>query len=378
MPTIELYHGSPKFVKNLKPHAHFLANNKPVVFASPLREIALASLQPWNDSVFEQGIVGEDPPYMIELQPNAFSDIYGGKGGYLYTLAPETFYHTKRLTRFELISDVSPKILNVEIIEDALDALKNSNMQMIFFQESEAFRMNHYRSNPYPNFVDCDEALTALLAEFVDDINFQKMRTLEMVDSLKKNPRNYTYSLDELQAIEKLVQNTHNLEQLESVLQAAGKGMLIKPIKFLTRNVEILRNVRFRHYTTEMGSISIEEEGFRGRATPSKQTLTRVIEDFSILDNGYIFAYEDSVRFGDTVVSSDHFIEGTATHAVAFDFEPDGYERQLIIPVTCILDFEYVPLDFLECEVCGSFFDDYSERDPDGLICSECAQNERN
>ena len=149
MPNEVLYHGSPKRFRRLKPKAHYLADHRPVVFATPLREIALASLQPWNDDIFEQGVVGEDPPYMMELRPNAFRDVYGGKRGYLYTLAPDTFYHTDRLTRFEQISDVSPEILDVEIVEDALSALQNSNMQMIYFEDAEAFRMNDYRQNPY-------------------------------------------------------------------------------------------------------------------------------------------------------------------------------------------------------------------------------------
>ena len=149
-PTHILYHGSPKLFQALKPKAHYLANNKPVVFATPLREIALASLQPWNDGIFEQGIVGEDPPYMMELQPNAFKEVYEGKAGYLYSLDPRTFHHTNRLTRFELISEMSPEILEIEFISDALEALQASSMQMITFEEAEMFKKNNYRRNPIP------------------------------------------------------------------------------------------------------------------------------------------------------------------------------------------------------------------------------------
>ena len=162
MPNGILYHGSPKRFRRLKPKAHFLADYSPVVFATPLREIALASLQPWNDDIFEQGVVGEDPPCMIELRPNAFRDVYGGKRGYLYTLAPDTFYHTDRLTCFEQISDVSPEILDVEVIEDALSALQNSNMQMIYFEDAEAFRMNDYHQNPYSRHADSLYVLSAV------------------------------------------------------------------------------------------------------------------------------------------------------------------------------------------------------------------------
>ncbi|MHA2264768.1 MAG: pentapeptide repeat-containing protein, partial [Candidatus Thorarchaeota archaeon] len=153
-PARILYHGSPKLFQTLKPKAHYLANNKPVVFATPLREIALASLQPWNDGIFEQGIVGEDPPYMLELQPNAFKEVYEGKAGYLYSLDPRTFHRTNRLTRFEQISEVSPEILEIEFIPDALEALQASSMQMITFDEAEMFKKNNYRRNPIPKSKD--------------------------------------------------------------------------------------------------------------------------------------------------------------------------------------------------------------------------------
>ena len=176
-----LYHGSPKLFQVLKPKTHYLANNKPVVFATHLREIALASLQPWNDGVFEQGIVGEDPPYMMGLQPNAFKDVYEGKAGYIYSLNPHTFYHTDRLTRFEQVSEVPPEILRVEFVPDALEALQTSNTQMISFEDSEEFRMNNYRRNPIPqawgtapiSFTDQDSPNENLDGEDLRDANLK-------------------------------------------------------------------------------------------------------------------------------------------------------------------------------------------------------------
>ena len=159
-----MYHGSPNLFSKFEPRPHYLTDGKPVVFATPMREIALASLQPWTDDDFEQGVVGEDPPYMIEMYPNAFEDVYSGKQGYLYTLAPDSFYSTDQLTRFEKVSDIAPRVLDVELVENVLEELYASNMLMIPYEHGSAFRSNDYRmrenpeDDPYVYLLNCTDA----------------------------------------------------------------------------------------------------------------------------------------------------------------------------------------------------------------------------
>ena len=139
-----LYHGSPHKFDKFEAKSHFLAGDKPVVFGTPIRSIAIASLCVWTDGDFEQGVVGNDPPHMIEMYPGAFKKIYGGKKGYLYEVSGETFYTNSKLTRYEMISDESPEIIRCIEIEDALEALSLSDMQMVMYEEGEEFRKNDY------------------------------------------------------------------------------------------------------------------------------------------------------------------------------------------------------------------------------------------
>ena len=44
-----LYHGSPYKFDKFKAKSHFLADDKPVVFGTPIRSIAIASLCVWTD-----------------------------------------------------------------------------------------------------------------------------------------------------------------------------------------------------------------------------------------------------------------------------------------------------------------------------------------
>lgn len=144
--SLSLYHGSPNLFFEFLPKEHLLAKGKRVTFATPLIQIAAASTQPWTDDDFEQGIVDQDSPYMIEQYPNAFEDIYSGKSGYIYELDSTSFYHTPRLTRFEYISDKAPKILAVVYIEDCLKLLKKLDIQLIPYDKGDSFRKMCYQT----------------------------------------------------------------------------------------------------------------------------------------------------------------------------------------------------------------------------------------
>ena len=135
-----LYHGSPHRIKKFKPKPHFLAKGKAVVFGTPIIEIAFASMQPWTDDDFEQGIVDNEPPFMIEQYPGAFEEIYGGKQGYLYEVANDTFFTNENLTRFELVSYESPTILARHKFDNVLSLLEATELQMIKYEDGDSFR----------------------------------------------------------------------------------------------------------------------------------------------------------------------------------------------------------------------------------------------
>ena len=139
-----LYHGSPYKFDVFEPKGHILAQGKKVTFATPLKSIALASLCKWSDKDFEQGIVDDDPPYMIEMYPGAFEKVYRGKRGYLYEIAGKDFSYEDNLTRFELISEEIPDIIKRVEIYDVLEELYKSDMQLIRYEDGEEFRNNDY------------------------------------------------------------------------------------------------------------------------------------------------------------------------------------------------------------------------------------------
>jgi len=140
-----LYHGSPRLIEKFKPTPHYLADGEAVVFGTPFIEIAISCMRFWTDDDFEQGIVDEDPPYMIEQYPGAFEKIYGGKRGYLYELSSDTFMRSEALARFELFSYEPPKIISSYVCDDVLGLLKSTDMQMIEFKDRDTYIQKGYR-----------------------------------------------------------------------------------------------------------------------------------------------------------------------------------------------------------------------------------------
>jgi len=201
------------------------------------------------------------------------------------------------------------------------------------------------RKNPYPHFMDCTEALTALIAIFSDDVEDQKRLTIEHVNSLKSGPYGRLYD-DE--TLERIILGVRKAKTLEGILKVLSRNAnvpdlqdIIFPAVFLMENVELVTEVDFIHWTYYTSEIA--EEGIRGRATPHKQTMTRQIEDFQILGNGYIFAYPAGQLEASTIVGGSGgkgYIRGYATHAVGFNFIPDDGEYQLLIPVKCIETYQ--------------------------------------
>jgi hypothetical protein len=201
------------------------------------------------------------------------------------------------------------------------------------------------RQNEREVFENCDDAISALLAEFSDDLDFQKSRAKSAIWDAAKTY--YEFSVGKFARIVEGVDSARTLAELDDYLSSFVRShnmrdSAIKPIKFLAENVRVLEDVRFIHFAQDESiAEQIGAEGFKGRVTPRRMTLTRVIYDFEILGNGYIFAYPYSAKYEDTVVKSDYIVYGEADRALAFDFIPDGGESQLIVPVKCITDFEY-------------------------------------
>lgn len=160
-----LYHGSPYRFEKFEAKEHYLSGGKSVVFGTDIRSIAIASLCEWSDDDFEQGVVGDDPPYMIEMYSGAFEKVYGGKKGYLYEVSGEAFYRNDNLAGFEMISDDVPEIIKCIEIEDALQALILSDMQMVTYEVSEEFRRNDYMFD-----LDSLEVYVAITPESVDSV----------------------------------------------------------------------------------------------------------------------------------------------------------------------------------------------------------------
>ena len=187
------------------------------------------------------------------------------------------------------------------------------------------------RTEPYE---DCDDAIAAILAEFTDDVEFQKKRatslaidrysetsvTLAQTERLMDRIEAAT-SLDELRRIINRHVSATNLHQLA-----------VMPIRLISDNVQVVRDIEFAHFTSKAGAASIMDRGFKGRMTPHRQTLTRMVPDFKLEGDGYIFAYPRD-RIG--AVRNDYMIVGEASQAISFYFHPD-HEHQLIIPVKCI------------------------------------------
>lgn len=112
--------------------------DKPGVFASSSLEQALCSLQYWDDDMFEQGTIGDDPLYFREKNKNQLIETYEGKEGWLYVLDASTFIHEDNFMNTEMVSYSEPKIVKKYHIKNALKALKDSKLKF-FSHEDDSF-----------------------------------------------------------------------------------------------------------------------------------------------------------------------------------------------------------------------------------------------
>lgn len=134
-----VYHGSPVDFDKFELKPHYLLD-KPGVFAADNIEQALCSLQKWNDDMFEQGVVDNDPLHFKEKKKNILEKTYKGKEGWLYVLDGKTFEHKDNLMRTEVVSYSVPKIIKKIYIKDSLKALEKSDLIIFKHNENKKFK----------------------------------------------------------------------------------------------------------------------------------------------------------------------------------------------------------------------------------------------
>ena len=220
------------------------------------------------------------------------------------------------------------------------------------------------RENPYPYYVDCDDAFADLLKLFEPNVEVQKKFALELFDSLGEVLEDYDWTVVE-ETLEELVdidlylslrteedylriirQKIKQANTLDSLRRWAGIIWPALPLYFIAQDFKVVENVKFVHYIPLDRLVSVKEQGFYGRATVGKMTWTRLIEDSYIKENGYFFAYDKKmIESGTpTVVSEIGRIEGVASKAISF-YMPADDEEQLIIPFKCVNQYEILPKD---------------------------------
>lgn len=221
------------------------------------------------------------------------------------------------------------------------------------------------RQNPYPYYESCEEAFEELQNLFFPILDLQRDIFLKNVNDWLDSDSAKDYIEDKFyrESLEELIQlckQSESLEELRFHFDTFSNFLydfsFLFPIYFLTKDVKVEENVCFVHVFPSQRLDSIKKEGFYGRATPSKMTLTRQFEDFYIKDNGYIFAYGEDDWSEDSVVQASCGIIGTAKKAMSFYFMPDK-ERQLIIPLKCIETYS-VEEDYFLDEFGGDEFID--------------------
>lgn len=142
----ELYHGSPRRLKQLKPRGEHGDPRVPnAVFGTPSRPFALAySGKKWGDRDIEQGMrydENDEPTemYLREMRPGALKELYSGQRGYLYTLPSEGFEPPPRKgAKWEQINRSIVVPTKTEEIRDVYEALRKDPIVRFHEYDPEA------------------------------------------------------------------------------------------------------------------------------------------------------------------------------------------------------------------------------------------------
>lgn len=133
------FHGSQnKIQKYLEPRPSVIMNNKPVVFATNTKWLALVFIAHSANTDLNIGFIG-DIPYIMELYPKAFEKLLNIPG-YLYYLNPKYFHSDSKLgmQNHEFISEQKIPILKTEKINNIFESLKKkTSVKLVYFHEME-------------------------------------------------------------------------------------------------------------------------------------------------------------------------------------------------------------------------------------------------
>jgi hypothetical protein len=140
-----LYHGSPTAIAGdwLEPRPSAVIGGERAVFATDKKYVALAFMAPWRDADLGLGGYGGSDVFFEENAPGAFAEAFGGKSGWLYTVADEGFGGDPRLgmRNREFIRRTPARILTRTFVPDLAKAIRRAGMRVIKFEE----RMELYR-----------------------------------------------------------------------------------------------------------------------------------------------------------------------------------------------------------------------------------------
>lgn len=203
------------------------------------------------------------------------------------------------------------------------------------------------RDNPYPYFVDCQDAMGALW----DEVNRQDIQQSlqKMVQYVQRMLPHSQHPLNPYRVPEDIAW-FHKLRRISSARELSDFYLQIwqredsvvvqainvfAPPAVLMREFSIVENVEFLHFVPKYRAASIKSQGLYGRATPSRLTATRLIPDVQIKGNGFIFAYEPNLITNETVVFYTTQVRGIASQALKLYYIADE-EYQLIVPIKCI------------------------------------------
>lgn len=131
-----LYHGSNTGgIAVLEPRPTVFMDDRPLVWATPSRAIALSFVGRWDDQdIKHQTIDGK--PRMTERVAGAFETHFKGVKAFIYTVSSEGFTdEDDRLYNYELFNPNPVPVLSVEEIDDAWDALQaQTEIELVRFQ----------------------------------------------------------------------------------------------------------------------------------------------------------------------------------------------------------------------------------------------------
>lgn len=130
------YYASSTKLDMLVPQRSRAMDNEEVVFATNTKWLAIFFLAGSPNDAIELGLI-DNKPYILEQYPDTFDIFLKNKSGYLHYLDAANFQSDPRISMkyHVFISRNEEKILKTETISDIYEALKNSPVTIISFND---------------------------------------------------------------------------------------------------------------------------------------------------------------------------------------------------------------------------------------------------